>query len=188
MSLKCNALMVFLVVVCNLGYAQTAKVVDKKGTLVTIEQGIGNLAEIFNGFSAAQTISDSFSEIVFSNSGIVDTSDFSVDRTSITIKKSGRYEITYRVSTDANNNERSGGEFYLQIWGAEIAGTRAYTYARNSLVDKNTVSVTKIMEITITGTTGVVVKVKGRVYASTAAVSSLTMVNEGSSLIVKRIK
>ncbi|WP_264523363.1 hypothetical protein [Flavobacterium sp. N502536] len=186
MSLKCNVLMVFLAVVCNLGYAQTAKVVDNKGTLVTIEQGIGNLAELYIGSpSTSQTLAGAFSDIVFSDSGIVDTSDFSVNGTSVTIKKKGRYEITYRVSTDANNNERSGGEFYLEVAGTESPGTRAYTYARNSVVDKNTVSVTKTI---VTTTASTVIKVKGRTYASTAAVLALTMVNNGSSLLVKRIK
>jgi len=53
------------------------------------------------------------------------------------------------------------------------------------VVDKNTVTVTKI----IVAVVGTVIKVKGRVYASSSvAPFSLTMVANGSSLIVKRIK
>ncbi|MCC9019220.1 MULTISPECIES: hypothetical protein [Flavobacterium] len=170
---------------CNLGYAQTIKVLDNKGTLRNIEQGIGNLAELYIGSPATpQTLAGTFSDISFASSGIVDTSDFSVDGSSITISKSGRYEITYRISTTTTNNEISGGEFYLEVGGTEAPGTRAYTYTRNSLVDKNSVAVTKI----IVTTAATVIKIKGRTYASTAAVLSLSMTNNGSSLIVKRIK
>jgi len=182
--LKTTLLVAFLMV-CNPGHAQTVRVVDNKGTLRNIEQGIGNVAELYIGTpSTSQTLNGSFSDVKFTNSGIVDNSDFSVNVNSITINKSGRYEITYRVSTDAENNERSGAEFYLDVSGIESLGTRAYTYSRNNLVDKNTVTVTKI----IAAIAPTVIKVKGRVYASSASTLSLTMANNGSSLIVKRIK
>ena len=182
--LKSPLLIIFLTV-CNLGYTQTVKIVDNKGTLRNIEQGIGNVAELYIGSpSIPQTLDGSFSDVNFTNNGIVDNSDFSVNVNSITINKSGRYEIIYRVSTDTNNNERSGGEFYLDISGIESPGTRAYTYNRNNLVDKNTVTVSKIIVITAS----TVVKLKGRVYASSASTLSLAMANNGSSLIAKRIK
>lgn len=187
MFLKINILALFLAV-CSLGYAQKIKVIDNKGTLRTIEQGIGNVAEAYLATPVvSQVLTNSFSSIGFSGFGIFDLSDFTGSSNMLIIIKPGRYEITYRVSTTAINNETSGGEFYLEVGGTEAPGTRAYTYSRNSLVDKNSVAVTKIIETT---TANVTIIVKGRIYASTAAagVSSLTMTNNGSSLLVKRIK
>jgi hypothetical protein len=175
-----------LLTVCASSYAQTVRVIDNKGTIRGIELGIGNVAEIYNAAPAvAQTISGAFLDINFATAGIVDASDFTTSANSITINKAGRYEVTYRVSTASTNNERNGGEFYLDVGGTESSGTRAYTYGRNNVVDKNTVTVTKI----IVAAAGTVIKVKGRVYASSSSPPfSLTMVANGSSLIVKRIK
>jgi hypothetical protein len=172
-----------LLTVCASSYAQTARVVDNKGTIRGLELGIGNVAEIYNA-AVTQTISGAFSDIAFATQGIVDASDFTTTVNSITITKAGRYEVTYRVSTASTNNERNGGEFYLDVAGTESLGTRAYTYSRNNVVDKNTVTVTKM----ITAAAATVIKVKGHVYASSSSALSLTMVANGSSLIVKRIK
>ena len=175
-----------LLTVCASSYAQTVRVIDNKGTIRGIELGIGNIAEIYNAAPAvAQTINGTFSDINLATAGIVDASDFTITTNSITISKAGRYEITYRVSTASINNERNGGEFYLDVGGTESPGTRAYTYSRNKVVDKNTVTVTKI----ITAAAATVIKVKGNVYGSSSSSPfSLTMVANGSSLIVKRIK
>jgi hypothetical protein len=172
-----------LLTVCASSYAQTARVVDNKGTIRGIELGIGNVAEIYNA-AVTQTITGAFSNINFATPGIVDAADFTTTANSITINKAGRYEITYRVSTASTNNERNGGEFYLDVAGAESPGTKAYTYGRNNVVDKNTVTVTKI----IVAAAGTAIRVKGHVYASNSSFLSLTMVADGSSLIVKRIK
>jgi hypothetical protein len=173
-----------LLTVCASSYAQTVRVVDNKGTIRGLELGIGNVAEIYNA-AVTQTINGAFSDISFATAGIVDASDFTTTANSITINKAGRYEITYRVSTASTNNERNGGEFYLEVAATESPGTRAYTYSRNNVVDKNTVTVTKM----IIAAVGTVIKVKGQVYrSSSAAPFSLTMVANGSSLIVKRIK
>jgi hypothetical protein len=174
-----------LLTVCASSYAQTARVVDNKGTIRGLELGIGNVAEIYNA-AVTQTINGVFSDISFATAGIVDAPDFTASTItySITINKAGRYEVTYRVSTASTNNERNGGEFYLDVSGTESPGTRAYTYSRNNVVNKNTVTVTKI----IVAAVGTVIKVKGHVYSSSSATLSLTMVANGSSLIVKRIK
>lgn len=174
-----------LITVCASSYAQTVKVIDNKGTLRDMELGIGNVAEIYDA-TGGQAINEGlFSAINFNTVGIVD-SDYTTSSNAITITKSGRYEITYRVSTETTNNERNGGEFYLEVAGTESPGTRAYTYSRNNVVDKNTITVTKIIDVT--GAT--LIKVKGQVYASSqgGTSSSVNMVINGSSLIVKRIK
>jgi hypothetical protein len=174
-----------LLTVCASSYAQTARVVDNKGTIRGIELGIGNVAEIYNA-AVTQTINETFSNIDFATAGIVDASDFTTTLNSITINKAGRYEITYRVSTASTNNERNGGEFYLEVASTESLGTRAYTYSRNKVVGKNTVTVTKMINVVVP----TLIRVKGHVYASNSNSSalSLTMVANGSSLIVKRIK
>lgn len=175
-----------LFTLCTTSFAQTVRVIDNKGTLIDVNQSIGNVAEIYDAAGGQIITEGTFSNINFATAGIVDSSDFTISSNSITITKAGRYEITYRVSPRTANNERNGGEFYLEVSGAESPGTRAYTYNRNDLIDKNTVTVTKI--ITATGTS-TIIRVKGTVYASTLiALSPLTMVANGSSLIVKRIK
>ncbi|APD06814.1 dentin sialophosphoprotein [Flavobacteriaceae bacterium UJ101] len=146
-------------------------------------------AEIYD-VAGGQTLNESsFSDINFATTGIVDTSDYSSSSNSITISKTGRYEITYRVSTAVPTtvNNRTGGEFYLEVGGSESPGTRAYTYQRNRLIDKNTITVDKIIEVT---SAPVVIKVKGKVYASSQNGTSATLetVANGSSLIIKRIK
>lgn len=174
-----------LITVCASSYAQTIKFIDNKGTLRDMELGIGNVAEIYDAIGGQAINEGLFSAINFNTVGIVD-SDYTTSSNAITITKSGRYEITYRVSTETTNNERNGGEFYLEVAGTESPGTRAYTYSRNNVVDKNTIMVTKIIDVT--GAT--LIKVKGQVYASSQGGTSSTvnMVINGSSLIVKRIK
>jgi hypothetical protein len=172
--------------VCASSFAQTVKFIDNKGTLRNIEIGIGNVAEIYDVIGG-QTINEgTFSDINFSSAGIVDTEDFFTSINSITIIKSGRYEIIYRVSTQTTNNERNGGEFYLEVAGTESPATRSYTYSRNNLNDKNTTTVIKIINVSST----TIIKVKGRVYASSQSgtSSSVNMVANGSSLNIKRIK
>lgn len=172
--------------VCASGYAQTVKFIDNKGTLRKLELGIGNIAELYDA-TGGQTINQSvFSDINFNSAGIVDAEDFSTNLNAITILTPGRYEVTYRVTTETTNNERNGGEFYLQVAGLESPGTRAYTYSRNNVNNKNTITVVKILKVSINTT----IKVRGRVYASSksGANSTLNMALNGSSLIIKRIK
>lgn len=175
-----------LLTVCASSNAQTVKFIDNKGTLRNFELGIGNVAELFDA-TGGQTINEGFfSAVNFASAGIVDVEDFSVLSNAITILNPGRYEITYRVTTKTVNNERNGGEFYLEVSGVESPGTRAYTYSRNNVNDKGTATVTKIINV-VSATT---IKVKGQVYASSQSgtVSSVTMALNGSSLIIKRIK
>lgn len=173
-----------LLTVCASSYAQTVKFIDDKGTL----RELGNVAEIFDA-TGGQTISESttvFSAINFITPGIVDSGYYTRSASSITITKSGRYEITYRVSTQTTNSKINAGEFYLEVNGTESPGTRAYTYSDSSLAVYDTVTVTKIIDVTVANT---VIKVKGRVYYSSLAANSLVnMAKNGSSLIVKRIK
>ncbi|MFI1770610.1 hypothetical protein [Thalassobellus citreus] len=179
-------LILLLITVCASSYAQTVNLIDKKGTIKNINLDIGNIAEIYDA-TGGQTINEgTFSDIEFGTTGIIDNSDFTTTSNSISILKAGRYEITYRTSTETTNNQRNGGEFFLEINGTEASGTRAYTYNRNNLVDKNTVTVCKIIQIN----TETTIKIKGQVYASNqgGTSSSLNMVANGSSLIVKRIK
>ncbi|MEZ0183155.1 hypothetical protein AB9T89_12990 [Flavobacterium oncorhynchi] len=179
-----------LMTVCASTHAQTVKFIDNKGTLRNLELGIGNIAELYDA-TGGQTINEGvFSDINFNSPGIVDLEDFSTNTNTntntITILTPGRYEVTYRVTTETTNNERNGGEFYLQVAGTESPGTRAYTYSRNNLNNKNTVTVIKIIKITM----NTAIKVRGRVYASSKSGtnSTLNMALNGSSLIIKRIK
>ena len=180
---------VTLLTVCASSYAQIVKFIDNKGTLRGLETGIGNVAEIYDA-TGGQVISlNVFSVIVFNSIGIVDSADYGTSSNSITINNSGRYEITYRVTTQTANNIITGSEFYLEVAGIESPATRAYAYSSNSIaVGKNTVTVTKI--ISVTGSA--VIMVKGQVYGSSqgggGGNSIVNMAINGSSLIVKRIK
>ncbi len=146
------------------------------------------IAEVYDTTGGQVINEGTFSDINFATTGIVDTDDYTITSpNTITITTVGRYEIKYRVSTQTTNNARNGGEFYLEINGTEAPGTRAYTYTRNNLVDRNTVTVFKVIETTTTNTT---IKVKGQVYASSqnGTTSQLTMVANGSSIQIKKIK
>ena len=179
-------LIYILLTVCASSNAQTVKFIDNKGTLRNFELAVGNVAEVFDN-TGGQTLNEGFfSAISFSSSGIIDSDDFSALSDGLTILNPGRYEITYRVTTKTVNNERNGGEFYLEVGAMESPGTRAYTYSRNNLTDKSTVTVIKIINVL----SHTIIKVKGRVYASSqgGAVSSLQMASDGSSLVIKRIK
>jgi hypothetical protein len=179
-------LLFILLTVCASNFAQTVKFIDNKGTLKTIDIVRNDMAEIYDT-TGGQSISEGvFSDINFSTAGIVDSSSFSATANAITIKEAGRYEIIYRVTTQTANNERNGGEFYLEVSGIESPGTRAYTYSRNNVVDKNTVTVFKVLSVTKAS----LIKVKGQVYASAqgGTSSALKMVANGSSLVVKKVR
>lgn len=172
-----------LLTVCASSYAQTVKFIDAKGT----SRELGNVAEIDDA-TGGQVINESltlFSAINFSTPGIVDLVYYTRSASSITIAKSGRYEITYRVSTQTTNGNINAGEFYLEVNGTQSPGTKAYTYS-DALAFYDTVTVTKIIDVTVANT---VIKVKGRVYYSSLVAASLVkMAKNGSSLIVKRIR
>ncbi len=171
------------------GFAQEVAVINNKGTIQNIIKP--TVAEIYCASPAtSQVINEgAFSDINFGTAGIVDTDDYTIGASAnqITIETVGRYEIIYRVTAENNVNSRTGCEFYLEVRGSEANGTRAYTYTRNNLVNRNTVTVSKIVDLS---TVPAIVKVKGQVYNSsqTATSATATITNNGASLIIKRIK
>lgn len=183
--LKRIALFTLLITVCVSSYAQSVKFIDNKGTL----RELGNVAEIYDatGGQIINLSATDFFVIGFSTPGIVDSVYYTTSANSITITKSGRYEISYRVSTQTTNGKINAGEFYLEVAGTESPGTKSYTYCDSQAI-YGTVTVTKIIDVTVANT---VIKVKGRAYYSGqngGIIPSVNMVKNGSSLIVKRIR
>jgi hypothetical protein len=143
------------------------------------------LAEIYDASGGQQLDDVAFTAINFGTDGIVDTSDYNTSTTAIEVEEDGRYEITYRVSIDNDNNNRTGVEFRLMEDGVEVPGTRSYAYSRNNAIGSNTVTVTKILDLDANQE----ISVEGQVYqAQGSGTDTAETVANGSSLIIKRIK
>jgi hypothetical protein len=133
-----------------------------------------------------QTVAEStFTSINFGLGDFAPTaSDYTVDATGITVVKSGLYKATYRVTSQVQNNTRVGGEFHLTKQGTVVNNTKAYTYQRNSLVDKSTVTMVKIVDLAVGDTIGV----QGRVYESSLnGDDELKILQEGTMLTLEKI-
>ncbi|MFT6810617.1 MAG: hypothetical protein ACJA01_003862, partial [Saprospiraceae bacterium] len=153
---------------------------DEAGAFSTIDMYSANrIAEIYD-VAGAQGLGTSFGNINFATAGIIDPG-FGSSANSITINTSGRYRVTYRVTTQVINNTRTGAEFNLTNGALVINGTYAASYQRNKDVDRNTIAVTKMLDLAA----GAVISVQGRRYSSTGTIRTVA---NGSSLLIERIK
>ncbi|WP_111709249.1 autotransporter outer membrane beta-barrel domain-containing protein [Lutibacter citreus] len=143
------------------------------------------VAEIYDAIGGQILALNTFNDIELNTGGIVDP-DYTTSSNSITVTNAGRYEIIYRVSAKTSNNARAGAEFYLEAGGSELPGTRAYTYSRNNNVGSSTATVTKIVQLAANAT----IKIKGQRFSNASGSNNgiPVMIDQGSSLIVKRIK
>jgi len=153
---------------------------SESGDTTTIDLYSANrIAEIYD-VAGAQPLTTSFTNITFASTGIVDPG-FTASANSIQVNVSGRYRVTYRVTTSVTNNTRSGAEFNLTRNNTPVPGTYAATYQRNRDVDRNTIAVTKILDITA----GQTIRVQGQRYSNFGNISTVA---HGSSLLIERLK
>ncbi|MFZ1748685.1 MAG: hypothetical protein WAU01_00765 [Saprospiraceae bacterium] len=129
-----------------------------------------------------QNLTTTFSDLTFGTTNIADAG-YTVGGSGaqITIANAGTYRITYRATVRVTNNRSSGGEFRMVRNGTNVAGTMGYTYQHNSNRLYGTVTVVKLLTITAND----IIKIQGRRYS---AAGNLTLTQNGSSLIIERIK
>ncbi|CAM3901439.1 MULTISPECIES: hypothetical protein [Flavobacterium] len=96
--------------------------------------------------------------------------------TNIQVQTTGLYRISYTVSLRKNSGSSTNVEFYLGIYGSEIAGTRTYASVSNG--ETRTVSFVKLVNL--------------NAYQAVSIYSSLSDSNinllSGSNLIVELVK
>ena len=137
--------------------------------------------------NAVQTVAESsiFTTINFQSQDFTPTStDYNNTSDGITVLKSGRYKITYRVTSEVINGTRIGGEFQLTKNTTSVNNTKTYSYHTNSLVNKSTVNMVKILDLNVNDKIGV----QGRVYESeNLTPDSLTIKPQGTMLTIEKI-
>jgi phosphoribosylformylglycinamidine (FGAM) synthase-like amidotransferase family enzyme len=156
----------------------TMKFFDK-GEVITLDVA-NTMAEIYD-VVGGDTLLGGFSDLQLATDGIVDANYTTTD-SSITVTNSGRYRITYRVTTEmAYGNNRSGSEYQLVKNGSTvISGTYSAAYHRNLDADKTTATVTKVVNLTA----GDKISVQGRQYVGSGRIHTSA---NGSSLLIERL-
>ncbi|NQY28438.1 MAG: hypothetical protein HRT69_03095 [Flavobacteriaceae bacterium] len=137
-----------------------------------------SIAEVYD-MIGGQALTTTFGNINFATQGIVD-GNYSVSTNSITVTSTGRYRITYRVTSTVTNNARSGIEFQLTNNNSVVPGTHSSVYQRNNDVNRSTATVIKIMELSANN----VIRVQGRRYSNNGNIQTYA---NGSSLVVEKI-
>ncbi|PCI06223.1 MAG: hypothetical protein COB81_01460 [Flavobacteriaceae bacterium] len=154
------------------------------GTNVEWTKHIGAVAESYLT-SNPQEIGNTFTDVVFGNSGVVDGTNFTTSNTSITITRPGVYKITYRVSLEfKSGNNRSESEFQLTQNGIIIPGSTAFGKHRNSRNNKDTATATRVIEVSGTAPLSVAIAVQAKKVTGGATLQ--TVVNATTFLIEKQ--
>ncbi|OAD45078.1 hypothetical protein LPB303_09070 [Polaribacter atrinae] len=137
--------------------------------------------------NTTQTIAElaTFTTINFQSQDFAPTAtDYTNTSDGIIVLKSGRYKITYRITSEIINGTRVGGEFQLTKNTTPVNNTKAYSHQTSTLVNKSTVTMMKILDLATNDKIGV----QGRVYESeNLTPDSLTIIPEGSMLTIEKI-
>ena len=138
------------------------------------------MAEIYDA-AGGQTIGSSFTNVTMATNGIVDA-DYTAGANSITVDKSGRYKITYRVTLGFHpeSNNRSEAEHQITRNGLAVPGTFGATYHRNAGANKGSTTIIKVIDLSA----GDVIRGQSR---QSAGSSVLQTVGNGTSLIIERL-
>jgi hypothetical protein len=137
------------------------------------------MAEIYD-VSGGYALTGSFTVIPFGTNGIVDN-NYTAANDRITVAKTGRYKITYRVSVEmVGGNNRSESEFQLTRNNVVLPGTYAVGIHRNNITGTATTSVVKVVNLTV----GDVIRVEGR---KSTGIGELETKSNGSSLLIERL-
>ncbi|MEN8810712.1 MAG: hypothetical protein ABF272_04900, partial [Flavobacteriales bacterium] len=146
----------------------------------TIKVDLANtMAEIYDSVGG-NAIGNSFTDISFGISGIVDA-NYTAAASTITVLKSGRYRISYRVTAEmVSGNNRSATEYRLVLNSVNVPGTKSSAVHRNDNISESTVTVTKVLQLSA----GDIIKVQGRRYEGE---SSIETTKNGSSLLIEKL-
>ena len=175
----------------SIANAQEVRVIDNKGTIKKIL--IPTRAELFDTNGGFE-ITDDIVIIPFNAQGIIDLNDYETiliaDKyTSIKIKKTGTYKVTYRVTAEITSDTeptgledfRSGAQYVLYKNSSdEVLGSYSATYNREYVRSKDTASASQILDLEKDD----VLTVRGNRYAASSTVKTVA---NGSSFLVERI-
>jgi hypothetical protein len=170
----------------SIANAQEVRVIDNKGTIKKIL--IPTRAELFDTNGGFE-ITDNIVIIQFNAQGIIDLNDYDVNTTSIKVKKTGTYKVTYRVTTRITSDTeptgsedfRSGAQYVLYKNSSdEVLGSYSATYNREYVRSKDTASASQILDLEKDD----VLTVRGNRYAASSTVKTVA---NGSSFLVERI-
>ncbi len=163
------------------GNELTTTVNGVSSTPVTLPTPEPAVVEIYDA-AGTQTLTTTFSDITFGTTNIADVG-YTVggSGSQITISTAGTYRITYRISAQCTTNQGNAAEFQLIRNGSFVSGSMGYTKHHNSDRPHGTVTVVKILTISAND----VIKVRGRRYSANGSIS---LSQDGSSLIIERIK
>ena len=169
----------------SIANAQEVRVIDNKGTIKKIL--IPTRAELFDTNGGFE-ITDDIVIIPFNAQGIIDLNDYDVNTTSIKVKKTGTYKVTYRVTTRITSDTeptgsedfRSGAQYALYKGSDEVLGSYSATYNREYVRSKDTASASQILDLEKDD----VLTVRGNRYAASSTVKKVA---NGSSFLVERI-
>ncbi|MGB1039173.1 MAG: hypothetical protein ACPGYY_11055, partial [Bacteroidia bacterium] len=162
--------------------SDTLLVVDATGVVkqTAIGDAVYNMIEMYDD-AGSQEINYSGQRIKF---GALEFEDsyYSHTDSSITVKRDGRYKITYRVTLEmTGNNNRSTAEHYLLNNDTEIPGSFSGTYHRNSLSNTTTGTVVKVVSLSAND----VIKLNS---VQTSGTGTLETKLNGSSILIEFIK
>lgn len=159
----------------------TTTVNGVSSTPVTLPTPEPAVVEIYDAVGT-QVLTSSFANITFGSTNISDAG-YTVggSGSQITVTTAGTYRITYRISARCTTNQGNAAEFQLTRNGIYVTGTRGYSKHHNSDRPHGTVTVVKIIALSAND----IIRVQGRQYS---AFGSISLSQDGSSLIIERIK
>jgi hypothetical protein len=163
--------------------AQEIRAIDNKGTIKTfLKPTIAELYDTAGGFEITSTGVIIEFDTANTATEITDTDYYAYSNTAITIKKSGTYKVTYRVTAEPTFvNSRSGVQYILLKNSNTVAGSYSAAYHRNTNAGKNTATASRILVLVPND----LIQVQGNRYNGT---STIKTVAQGSSLLIERIK
>ena len=100
-----------------------------------------------------------------------------LNSTNIQVQNTGLYRISYTISLRKNSGSVINPEFYLGIYGSEVAGSRTYTSVSNG--ETKTISIVKLVNLNAYQAIGV--------YSNLSDSNTVLLAN-GCNLIVEFIK
>jgi hypothetical protein len=163
--------------------AQEVRTTDNKGTITTfLKPTTAERYDVAGGFEITSTGVIIEFDTANTATEITDTDYYAYSNTAITIKKSGTYKVTYRVTAEPTFvNSRSGVQYILLKNSNTVAGSYSAAYHRNTNAGKNTATASRILVLVPND----LIQVQGNRYNGT---STIKTVAQGSSLLIERIK
>ena len=150
-----------------------------QGNFVSKVALANTMAEIYD-VAGGDILLDVFAVLPFGNIGIVDA-NYTTSANSITVTKTGRYRVTYRITVEmTDGNNRSESEYQLTNNNVVIPGTYAAASHRNRNINVATTIVVKVLDLNA----GETIRVEGRRAVGSGYLKTKA---NGSSLLIENL-